>query len=204
MKWDNYFQSLCKNELIKNIQNQQKDLYHEFTNSPKLDNIPQILQNPIYLIIEGISHVNLQTMEFNDIWDYLTENSKYQIKQFTKSLYYVKRNDSIDLINIYPGFYLAEEGNHTMRIFLRVYTFYEKAQFMSEFRKFSNYHSILQSKCDEVIMEYIKRKTLERCTIKIQRACHNWLWKPICNDGLPGINARIGWEKVSEVLLNLK
>ena len=26
----------------------------------------------------------------------------------------------------------------------------------------------------------------------IQRACHNWLWKPICNDNTYGINLRLG------------
>lgn len=204
MNWDNYFQSLSKNELIENIKEQQLNLYYEFTNCPKTDNIPKILKNPTFLIIEGISHVNLQTLKFDDIWNQLTENSLFQIKQFTKSLYYKKKNDSIDIINIYPGFYLAEEGNHTMRIFFRIYSIYETKHFLSEFRKFSRYHCILQSKCDELVLEFCKRKAMEHSIIKIQKACHNWLWKPICNDGLPGINARIGWQNISFLLKQYK
>lgn len=34
--------------------------------------------------------------------------------------------------------------------------------------------------------------------IKIQRACHNWLWKPICKDRTYGINLRLGLRELND------
>lgn len=200
MTWDNYFNSISKNQLLKNVMDQQKDLYYEYVGGHKTDNVPILLQNPFFLIIEGISNVNLQTKNFEDVWDYITKNSQFEMKQFTKSLYYIKYEDSIDIINIYPGFYFTENDHGTgMRIFLRIYTLKESKQFMSDFRRFSSYHSILDKKCDEVMLEFCKRRTMEHSAKKIQKACHNWLWKPICKDGSHGINMRLGWKRISEL-----
>ena len=40
------------------------------------------------------------------------------------------------------------------------------------------------------------RKKFEAANI-IQRGCHNWLWKPICNDGTLGINCRISIKELN-------
>ena len=34
----------------------------------------------------------------------------------------------------------------------------------------------------------------------IQKGCHNWLWKPICNDGTHGVHCRIGLKKCWKVV----
>ena len=34
----------------------------------------------------------------------------------------------------------------------------------------------------------------------IQKACENWLWKPICKDGTTGINFRIGLKKLEKFI----
>ena len=38
-----------------------------------------------------------------------------------------------------------------------------------------------------------------RAAIKIQRACHNWLWSPKCKDGTVGISCRIAWRNIQEI-----
>ena len=43
------------------------------------------------------------------------------------------------------------------------------------------------------IQKRIKRryKTKIKAMIVIQRGCHNWIWKPLCNDGTIGIRPRL-------------
>ncbi len=42
------------------------------------------------------------------------------------------------------------------------------------------------------LQKKIRQKILRNnAAKKIQTACHNWLWKPVCNDNTNGINIRI-------------
>lgn len=36
---------------------------------------------------------------------------------------------------------------------------------------------------------------MEKSAKIIQRGCYNWLWKPVCKDGKPGINVKIGYKQ---------
>lgn len=196
--WDKYFNSISKEHLLDSIKKQQKDLYFELTKSES-DVLPSNFQNPVYIILEGLSNVNLQTVDFNLIWDYLVNSS--ELKQFTESLFYRINEKSVDIINIYPGFFLSEDTNqHGMRIFFRFYTIANKDDFVLQFKKYSNYFTFLNKHYDEFVKEFLIRKKKDTCAKKIQQGCHNWLWKPICNDGSLGINAKLGWYKVNQIL----
>jgi hypothetical protein len=33
----------------------------------------------------------------------------------------------------------------------------------------------------------------------IKKNCHNWLWAPICKDGKPSINCKLGWDEIESL-----
>jgi hypothetical protein len=44
------------------------------------------------------------------------------------------------------------------------------------------------------IQKRMKRRYKKAKAIIIQRGCHNWIWKPLCNDGTVGIRPRLDTE----------
>jgi hypothetical protein len=50
--------------------------------------------------------------------------------------------------------------------------------------------------CQRYIKYWFARR--KRKAIIITRACHNWVWKPICNDGTLGIRLRLDLNYMNE------
>jgi hypothetical protein len=48
-----------------------------------------------------------------------------------------------------------------------------------------------------------KNEEINRCAKIIQNGVHNWLWKPICNDGTFGINLRLGLNYLNTINKNM-
>lgn len=62
--------------------------------------------------------------------------------------------------------------------------------------------------CDKILDHSIEDELMRETCISciqnnaakiIQKNCYNWLWKPICNDGKPGINVIIGMKCIGIV-----
>lgn len=54
------------------------------------------------------------------------------------------------------------------------------------------YNSFFNHKA-KIIQKRYRYHHFRRCKaiIKIQRCCHNWVWKPLCKDGTVGIRPRL-------------
>lgn len=72
-----------------------------------------------------------------------------------------------------------------------------------DMEKFLNMKSIIREK-EEIVEKKIEKveremeremkremERREKAVRVIQKGCHNWLWKPICNDKTHGINVRL-------------
>ena len=166
----------CDNNQISKIENLPNGLqtfYCDNNQIRKIENLPNGLQT-FYCDNNQISKIenlpqNLQTFDCNNNQITTIRNLPNGLKSFYSIGNPIAFVDNIPI----DWFYKGQRGGFR----LKWYNIIKHLQRRQRLR--------------------FKRKTN---AIKIiQNSCHNWLWKPICKDGLLGINCKLGLTACVEI-----
>lgn len=151
-----------------------------------------------YTIMEdwGRTYPFMITENPHDIWQFFTLGFG-EIKQITNDFFYIKTKN--ETIFLYTCVTISGIDDIKMNVDINITRCFEAGKELIDLWS-SSY--TLRKKSDEVY-EILAEKMYQEKKVKIiQKRCHNWLWKPICNDGKMGINAKIGWDNCMNLINN--
>lgn len=204
-------QLLFLNKYTKSISNEK--LYHIIHTTENIQRINSLLEMEKDLQIHSIKtyetimydvNHNLKMIEgttYNDAWNYIS--SLGLIKQINKHFFFIKLLDSFVIVRVFPISSLHVYDNnvyfYNFTIRFNMYTINHNTNLSEYFNKLDmSYIS------NELITYIINETHSHKMAIKIQKKCHNWLWKPVCNDGKCGINVRLAWNELDKKQQNTK
>lgn len=133
---------------------------------------------------------------YDDIWDCI---SKYgDIKEISQGYFFIydHSKDQCIIIHIYPlsSLHVYDWDTYIYNIDMK-FSVYIIPNNRTARRYFT--HLDLKPIFNGLLTHIINANFPHKMAIKIQRGCQNWLWKPICKDGKPGINIQLGWKHIN-------
>lgn len=184
------FQNIQNTEIYKNIQSMLDyekssglNIYEMTTYGCTVCNSNYIQDTPPY-------------SNFDDIWNLIS--SYGSIKQISDSYYFIydyPQNQCI-IIHIYPlsSLHVYDWDTYIYNIDIK-FSVYLIPNNRTARRYFT--HLDLKPIFYDLVIHIINATFPHKMAIKIQTKCQDWLWKPICNDGKPGINIQLGWKHIN-------
>ena len=138
---------------------------------------------------------------FNDIWDVISNYGN--IKEINDTYYFVYDNshNRCIIMRVYPmsSLHVYDWDTYIYNIDMK-FSIYIIPHNRTIKRYFS--HLDLKYIFNDLLVNIVNATFIHKMAIKIQTNCQNWLWKPICKDGKPGINFKIGWTHISNTQNN--
>lgn len=193
MSWDKYFNTVSKKELFETIESNN--------NYIKIVKRIERMYGTVdieYTVVEDWNTKSpyIETKEKDSIWKFF-EYAFGKLKMIRDDIFYIKTESETTFIYIL----MTLEGNNGImkpRLILNMVRCHSDNILMELHKKSRGCRmkKIAKEVYEKIAFEMCK----EKCAVKIQRKCENWLWKPTCRDGKPGINARLGWRECEKVL----
>ena len=194
MDWDKYFKVISEKEFFETIEKQYQ--YQKI--SKIVERLNGRKDDIEYTVIEDWKTKTsyIKTKEKKKIWKFLTY-AFGDVKMINNDIFYIKTE--LETTFLYISASLNKEDNMmTMKIVINLTRCHKKNKELLELEEIGGY--IMKKKCEEICEKIAEKMCREKCIRKIQRACDNWLWKPICKDGRAGINAKIGWRECEKII----
>lgn len=195
--------ALSKNELYEKIYDtilyKDIELMIEYERANGLE-INELKTYSCYITNENYIHQIPTHSKFDDVWNIIS--SYGQIKQINDKYYFVYDydNNRYIIIHIYPvsslHIYDWDRYIYNIDIKFSIY-FIPNNKSIKVYFKDLDLNTIFH----DIVLSITTVTFLHKMAIKIQKNCQNWLWKPICNDGKPGINMKLGWKYISDLHL---
>lgn len=187
---DELYQKIHNTEIYKNIQTMLDyekasglNVYEMNTYSCDITNENYIQDTPSY-------------SNFDDIWEFISTHGS--IKQIGDNYYFIYDHpkDQCIIIHIYPlsSLHVYDWDTYIYNIDTKFSVY-----IIPNNRTIKRYFTHLELKpvFYDLLIHIINANFPHKMAIKIQSKCQNWLWKPICKDGKPGINIQLGWEQIN-------
>lgn len=178
MSWDKYFKTITKKGFYESIESSM--------NYTKVIKIVERLYGSKtieYIVVEDWNTRSpyIQTIEKDNIWKFF-EYAFGTIKRIKDDIFYIQTELETTYICISSSL-VDENGIMKARIILNITRCHSDNSLMELYKRGG---CIMKAKADEISEKIAYEMCKEKCAIKIQRKCEDWLWKPICKDGKEG------------------
>lgn len=193
MDWGKFFKKVDKKEFFETIER-----HPQYIKINRIVNRLNETTDKEYIVMEDWDKKSpyINTKDKDSIWMFF----KYafgDIKMINNDMFYIKTE--FETTFLYISAILIEENNEmVMKVLINLKRCYRDGRELYELEETGGY--IMKKKGEEVCEKIAEQMSREKCARKIQRKCENWLWKPVCGDGNPGINVKIGWKECEKII----